>query len=519
MLPFLLTGCTKESEQINDFPNDAINETGDFDPGRPVVFGERLDIPYTIENMTRAFNSLPSEIRGDLSVEAVVFNTHNYVKITFETDEQMDFVSNADIELFFIPMDLDVIQGGYYDDEGNADGTRVRYCVVTVGQMSVVKESGAEFEVLQNLFMPDEEAEFTVITRSGAKLSRDFITKLVRESYVLTGNESWLPDEDSAAEQIETRSSRPQGRIQYKDKLPNGTYRYIGMYGLKVKAVRLLKTATGICDANGYYTCDKTFNFNWRYETTFERYDFDINNGRNGSFAYVSGSTKAPWSFTIWDETSKGYFMSTIFRACHHYYYENIQGLRRPPENGFWKTKLKIAARFEDGDVAGNTNMGRRFLGLGNAIHIFKPIRPPYEIYGTVLHELAHASHWNMAKSDYNIDNDASNRVVESWAVGVSNILIKRKYPTYRGYVNSSHKLYTQVVIDIIDTEADHIALVNWGLNIASGDNVHGDTLRQIEDCLPGSTSFDKWRTKIYNTYPHNATRVNLNTLFSAHYK
>lgn len=499
-------------------PDDPIETLSEFDPNRPAVFGERLNIPYTIENMKSAFNKLAPETRNGLSAEDVVVNTHNYIKFTFQTDEQFDYVRNAGIEMYFIPMDLDVVEGGYYADEGDTDGTRVRYCVVTVAQMSIVTESKAEFEVLEELFMPEEEGYETrgFTTRSGTNLSSNFIDELVQESYLLTGNKSWLPDENDVS--TATRASRPQGRIQYRDYNPGGDFRNIGMQGLKVKAIRLLKTATGICDANGYYSCDNTFNNNWKYETTFERNDFDVNNGRNGSFAYVSPKTTKSWSFTIGDRSSKGYYMSTIFRACFHYYYENINGLRRPPQNSFWKTQMKLAALPDETSNTGNTKMSRRFLGMGNAIHITLSINSnAWEIYFITIHELAHSSHWEHFRSDYKTSGNENKRVVESWAMGVGDELTRMKYPTYRGWYTSQWE-YTQIVVDLIDNEADHSARRNWGKSSAQGDKISGYTIRQIEDCLGGATSFNKWKTNINNKYPNNATKQHLQELFNAWY-
>lgn len=497
-------------------PDDPIETLSEFDPNRPAVFGERLNIPYTIENMKSAFNKLAPETRNGLSAEDVVVNTHNYIKFTFQTDEQFDYVRNAGIEMYFIPMDLDVVEGGYYADEGDTDGTRVRYCVVTVAQMSIVTESKAEFEVLEELFMAEEEGYETrgFTTRSGTNLSSNFIDELVQESYLLTGNKSWLPDENDVS--TATRASRPQGRIQYRDYNPGGDFRNIGMQGLKEKAIRLLKTATGICDANGYYSCDNTFNNNWKYETTFERNDFDVNNGRNGSFAYVSPKTTKSWSFTIGDRSSKGYYMSTIFRACFHYYYENINGLRRPPQNSFWKTQMKLAYFHEDGASSGQTAMWRRFLGMGNAIHMWKG-PDLWNLYYTTIHELAHASHWNLSssKSDYNNTSDANSKVCESWAVGVGWFLTRMKYPTWRGK-GYSNPHYSYIVVDMIDTDIQHVA--SRGLNATGGDNVTSYTLRQIEDTINGATSPTKWYNNIYSKYPSNLTRGNLRVLFVSHF-
>ncbi len=140
-------------------------------------------------------------------------------------------------------------------------------------------------------------------------------------------------------------------------------------------------------------------------------------------------------------------FFATIFKAAHHYYYKNIKGLRRPPLNSFWHTKLRIRAYYEqNNDVNGTHAPGRRFLGLGSAIKIYNPQNSTQEIYGTVIHEMAHASHWSMDSWHY---KHCDNIVAESWARGVQRELTRMIYPNYSPIY--SRKRYTGIVQDMID--------------------------------------------------------------------
>lgn len=155
----------------------------------------------------------------------------------------------------------------------------------------------------------------------------------------------------------------------------------------------------------------------------------------------------------------------------------------------------------------GNHSAIRRFLGLGSAIKIYNPDRNSMDIYGTVIHELAHASHWDMDKSGYNGSSDI---VAESWARGVQWDLTRMVYPSYRGgpFIRPN---YTQVVVDMIDPNYPSNELnVNNGL---WNDNVQGYTIRQIEDALIGQKIWNGWRDNIIRMY-NNETEHNLPTLF-----
>ncbi|MDO4782935.1 MAG: hypothetical protein Q4A09_06950 [Capnocytophaga felis] len=216
--------------------------------------------------------------------------------------------------------------------------------------------------------------------------------------------------------------------------------------------------------------------------------------------------TKGSWNVDM--RGDKYEFYATIFRAAHHYYYEDIKGLRRPPLNGFWKTQMKLRAYMENNTSSnGNHSAARRFLGLGSAIKIYNPERNSMDIYGTVIHELAHASHWDMDKSGYNGSSDI---VAESWARGVQWDLTRMVYPNYRGgpFIRPN---YTQVVVDMIDPNYP-----SYELNANNGlwnDNVQGYTIRQIEDALIGQKTWNGWRDNIIRMY-NNETENNLPALF-----
>ena len=517
----LLVACEKSDDFFTIPATDCETSTEFsqelFNPTEPALFGKRIENPYSLENMRIAFNALSAETRGGLSAADVIVTTHKYLKFIFRTDEQYDAINcDTSIVLFFYPIDVEIERSGYYEDEGYEDDMRIRYASIPVEKMEFVNSCGVEYEVLADMFMPDEEGyiEDGFVTRSGATLTAQQIDMLVEKSIILTGNESWITVSEGAATRADVR---PSGTIKVEAGMNAVIPGAIGLQGVKIRAVRLLKVSEGVTDASGNYVCSKSFSNDWSYELNFECYDFDINDGRNGKFCYVNKKTMSPWSFTIPANAGKGYYIATIFRAAYHYYYEDINGLRRPPQNSFWKTQMKIAARYEtESSADGNTMMVRRFLGLGNAIHIFNPDRNVEAIYCTVIHELAHSSHWNLSKSDYNRTDFETDRVVESWAVGVATVLTKMKYPSFRGKYYGNHQAYTQIVVDMIDTEAEY--LTNYGYSSISGDNVSGYTIRQIEDCLPGVRSFDTWRANIYNKYPGNGTRNNLQALFNAWY-
>ena len=90
------------------------------------------------------------------------------------------------------------------------------------------------------------------------------------------------------------------------------------------------------------------------------------------------------------------------------------------------------------------------------------------------------------------------------------------KYPSYKGrqWVNEEKlKDYTLVVCDMID--GVNGVNTNHGFD-APKDEVSGYTIRQIEDVLSYTSSWEDWKNNIKNKY-NNATEHNLDKLFKAY--
>ena len=132
------------------------------------------------------------------------------------------------------------------------------------------------------------------------------------------------------------------------------------------------------------------------------------------------------------------------------------------------------------------------------------------DIYGTTIHEIAHASHWKMDSFTYGCQNDdncavqcclGDLKVAESWARGVQWELTRMRYSSsmmvgYPQYFD----VYSGVVEDMID-------------GISVNDQVSGYTIQQIEDALIGQLTWSAWKNNIKNLY-NNATENNLDALF-----
>ena len=177
---------------------------------------------------------------------------------------------------------------------------------------------------------------------------------------------------------------------------------------------------------------------------------------------------------------------------------------------------MKIRAHnSSNSEINGSHQKDLRIFGAFARIHIYNTQNSSSEIYGTTIHELAHASHWELRENDWN-DNNLESKVKESWARGVEWELTRMVYPpsTYRGrFWNTNQSDYKLVVADMIDGVGYN------GENNGFFDNrdeVSGYTIKQIEDVLSYTSSWNNWRDNIKNRYG-NSTKTNLDKLFKAY--
>ena len=492
----------RDLDSLNPKTEEKSSLTESYTEGM-VELGKKLENPYSVENMKKAWEKLKASDRNGLTSreEIKITTTHVYLKLKPKNEEELERLKmDSTLILYQYPLDYEIVKGGiYYRDRSIPAGTpNHQYVSIPVNKKI---PDGIEYELLANLFIPDEHRGKDALTGKGE--TNELVESLVDESLRITGN---LDKIASPNGRVQASSWRPAGRIRVWDNSisPNN---WRPVEGVEVKARRWFTTHKGITNSQGFYSCDGTFKGDANYSLDWERYQFALREGwLNG--ADINGPKKrGNWDLDF--NSGKSMFHARVFMAAYHYYYKDIKGLRRPPTNGTFKTKMRLRCYNENNsEINGSHAPGRRFLGLGSAIHIYNPNRPIVDIYGTTIHELAHASHWDMGSSDY---NNASDKVSESWARGVQWELTRMIWNNYFGG-STNRPNYTQVVVDMIDPNYSNS--VNNQNNGLWNDNVTGYSIRQIEDALNGQRTWDGWRNNIKNRY-NNATENNLDALFA----
>ena len=503
-----------------------------------MVLGEQLENPYSVTNMKRALKSLQTSSISNAKVagvssaatEDMITTTHYYVKFKPKTEEELLLLkSDTLVNYFPYPLDYEIKEEGdeYRDPEVSADQPTYQYASVKVDHQL---PNNINYEIIEELFIPDEDfdeideelIEEEVSYRNNlAKVQQvinikdtDFWLTLVDESLKLTNN---LEEEDTevlngAKTAGWFRSKwRPTGKITMDDdNLGN-----IGIEGLKIRATRWFTTHTGFTDRNGKFSCDGRFRGSARYRLDWERYHFALRDGGFSSAQKTGPSgRKKTWNWHITKDNSEQNYFATIFRAAYHYYYKDIKGLRRPKQNSFWKSKLRIGAFTSNKGKYGVHQASSGFGGLVTTIKIYTYGEKNVDTYATTIHELAHNSHYNMDKYNFNHTNT---KVIESWARGVQWELTRMVYSNYLGRERSTGD-YTLVVSDLIDDSLTERNSYGYGRYTTDGkiDEVEGYTIKQIEDALRNGRSFNQWRDNLINKY-NNKTEQHVKKLFKAY--
>lgn len=485
-----------------------------------IKLGKKLENPYTVENMQKAYNNLS---KGNTMKSSIQIKTTDlYVRFLPASEEEWQQLRDDSLELFDMPLDYEMEEGGtfYHDPEIPTDQITWQYTVVPIDY----NFPNIKYEVLAKLFLQDEED--SGMTKSGLMGNKNW-SALEDEALKITGN--YNPD-DYEDEGTLKRRWRPSGQIKVEDDYKG----VIPLAGVRVVVKRWFKWKHDITDKNGRFSTRKFRSKRVKYGIKWERRDFDIRSGSYGQawYNFVKKKKKA-WNLTIKrGSTPKSWLYAHIHRAAITYFYDYSKWGLTPPPRRKGIRKLKHRLHIAGKDKSGRSHYFKfnRFVWSAQVVVYSKDKRGRKEdsrdIFGTTIHELAHVAHWGMGYStgQYVLDALTSDpKLPESWAVGVEWQVTKDIYGSYsedlQNYSIKSikdNKGYTPLVIDLIDTKNQKEIKRN---SAYPDDKVSGYTLSELEKALPSALgSWWRWRTKIKEKY-NNPTEQHVDYLFRTYNK
>jgi len=387
-----------------------------------VKIGRKLDNPYSVTNMKKAFNNLmqSEKYKGSKFKAEMIETTHYYMRFLPADSSQVSaLLFNNDIETFAYPLDYEVtIEGGgvYYADPEDAPSEPTwQYTVVPVNYTTPNMTN----EVLEACYMPE-------LPDKGSEEYNQFLIDLEVESYKLTGNEALLNKEYFQFSKS-TNVANFNGTLTVRNTTTTTTNVYDGIAGVKVRARNFTKIANAWTTASGFYRVDKSFITNVYVDLVFEN-----NRGfkiwGNGGFyvpaTYMFGQHMNTLSRNF-ETNSIAWLWATTNNATYDYFDKCTQlGILQPPSNMvFWNFRM-------NGEWGGSAPMARhirldinsladfayfyfrnmisgfwytRFALMMPDIFILldNSVNDSRVVYETVYHELAHASHYRQVGSTF----------------------------------------------------------------------------------------------------------------------
>ncbi|MGM9785236.1 MAG: hypothetical protein ACI3ZS_00110 [Candidatus Cryptobacteroides sp.] len=394
-----IVSCAKEGLS----PDMGINyEYGKNIPHEMIVLGDRLQNPYTTENMTKAFASLYPTKADRVDIKP----TNLYVRFLPRTDDEYRMLEDLGLNLLDHPLDYSIAVDGdwYHDPQVPEESVTWQYTVVPSG----FSFPDIPYEVIDACYIAENDP--------GTKSDGFDWEAVEREAYRITGNEDMLaPLAQTKAEKV-----APSGRITIVDEDSYGGKPF-GVSGVRVSCNSFVKFADAYTDRDGYYKMSKTFAAKLRYRLIFKN-EKGFALGFNLILVPASISTlgkSGPEGVDITvtkDSETKLFRRCVVNNAAYDYFQrcskEDLNISEPPADLRIWLLngmEASSAPMLHHGAVI-RGDLFSSFLGkFASLIEAFLPDitigtkeRDDYKsLYSVTCHELAHASHFRKTGLDY----------------------------------------------------------------------------------------------------------------------
>lgn len=463
------TGCSKDEVSSEDC---VIVEADGIEQGNNIVLGKKLNNPYSLANMRSAYSQVSSLAKAAIGP---INATHLYVKFIPKDSAQFaEIQKDTTIFYYSFPLDYEISETGDCYQEDGGFGYPCQYCVFKLGQ----KIPDVSYQVLDSCFIMEDvnvydDNEENSISKACVD-DNSYWKELESLAIELSGIET--------EPQSLSKKWTPYCTLSYYD----DTFgKYISLEGVPVRCRNNLMISHQCCtDVNGRASFSK-MNGKADYIVHWQRSDFKIrpNTGLNEAVTILKKNTKSSCSATF-SKNSGSYQnewkYASIFRAVYYYYYKNIDGLSRP---GCSNLTIR-ASNAINNDKNGCT--GNHFIS--SDMHIYNLDRSSADIYGTVIHEMAHVSHRCSVCATNKLFNNTDVCIKDSWAVGVQNYLTSKIYSGYKR--GGSNRQYSEVVTDILEKQTRN--------NVASNASY---TIAEIEGTLRHARDWEEWKSIVKSKY------------------
>ena len=475
-------------EYVDSHRRITITEIPELTDGK--ILGKKLPNPYSMDVMSEAWEILHPLTREDPdTTEHNLEATHIYIRMLPEDASDVDWLLESDYEFFNYPLDYEILgDPDEYHDPSLLDSTVTWLYTVMPIDASLPP---MDYEIVDVCYIPDDEPQNN---------NPNGLTPIEQIAFGLIGGSELNDLGDIDWEEPEPgdgthpgggtggNGNLLQGDLTYRDSLLHET---VGIKCVKVTLRQGVKTQSVYTDENGHYQMPNVFGASPKLIVTFQNsegfschYGYRLYNGRYTKSIGIGLS----WSIDSIEE-NKSWAMAIINNTAYEWYkYCETNYIQKPAsdlrikaiESGekvaatlmmkhgmaFYATIAQII-EFLNGINSGHICTGPRLSLLSLTLQLFLPDimvcgaeqRSSSSFYGSVMHELSHASHFqqlgttNPARclwwrdvfsyeasclinysEPYGFSTDFGNGlcgVTEMWAHAASDVLLKNKYNAY----------------------------------------------------------------------------------------
>lgn len=483
-----------------------------------MVLGRKLENPYSIENMKKAYLSLK---KVDNSIKDYIIK-ENFLYVRFLPKNKGEFdILNKDesIDIFDYPLDYEIIKVGnrYKDKNLQNEQFSWYYCAIPI---DFEFPKNFKYEILDKLFLPKGNGN-DIIEKNRKTVINDveFLDLLENESLNLTGNLT-------QTKKGRINSYIPSGTITMQDDQRGE----VPVIGCKVQTRVWFSTETAITNNTGYFNIGVQYNNDANFSIKWSRADFDIYDSPSGQAYYNGPKQNDPWILNINNGKSKTF--ATVHRAAYEYYYNTPEALSVPPNTTFY-----VQDTDNQNSIAGEYaySIGIRIwtrVDDANSSTGYRD-RTSAETFGVVAHEIGHRVHSSINFGGF-IDGDPdARRLQEAWGEALKWLFRMNEYgncgdfnpftnaltnDNFQGRIINDNGVYKPIFVDLFDDCNQRNNNCNQRAdldqNTLANDNVSGFTIKQFEDAIRNANRWNSARDYLFDNNPANPTRDNLTQLF-----
>lgn len=443
-----------------------------------IVLGDRLEDPYSVEAMTRAFAALYPTKADRVTLPA----TDLYVRFLPADEDEFEVLAALGLPLLDHPVDYEILREGdyYHDPELDPDRITWQYSVVP---KDFVFPAGIRCEILERCHIPSEGDP----TKAGDGVDWAAVEQ---EAFRQTGNGALLERGRGGPGTRASSSGTPAGRITIVDAALGAEPE--GVRGVRVSCNSFVKFAHAYTDEQGNYRMTRSFSSRPRYRIVFSNSaGFSI--GLNLLLVPASASTLGKndadgLDVEITQQSDRKLFSRCVVNNAGYDYVKRCRAespaVKTPPGNLrlwlFQGLEASCTMMLQQGVLVDGSKLAE-FLGeFSVLLKIFLPDvalglkgKDGYgEIYAEATHAFAHASHFMQAgKSwwndyvrylltsfvssgfvDYGVgteENFGLCEVGEMWAFFAQTLIWRERYGDTGEAFGVSHWFHPQILLQL----------------------------------------------------------------------